>query len=247
MLMNSGARWLFAGCMSAALFAALPAAAEDNGFGVGNGGIAAPAGAAPSPAAAAAASTSAPVAAAPSPAPLPAGKGASNGQMIAPVVCIADLGAIMGTSSAAKNVATQRDGYAQSYQTELTKDEQALSDTKKKLDQERQGMSQDAFAEKAKAFEQSVGDFQRKVMIRRNALEKAFATGMAQIERGMVEAVGTAASAHGCNIVFPRSQVYMFADAMNISKEASDNLNRKLPKVDMPKPELDGGDGAKKK
>jgi len=159
--------------------------------------------------------------------------------MLAPVIAVVDVDVVMGNSLAAKSVAAQRDKWQQTYQNELAPQEKTLRETKQKLDADHQTMKPEDFQEKARAFEQSVGEFERKVVIRRRALEKSVAIAMGQVERAMYETTAQVAGAHGCNLVLPRTQVILFADNMNLSKEVVDALNRKLPKVDMPAPQLE--------
>ncbi len=224
MVIRSRIGLLLAGCMAAALFAAPAAWAEDNGFGVGNSGD----GAAP----VALPSSSAPSAPA-------ASHGAAAHGVISPVVGIVDVDFVMSHSEAARSVAMQRQKWQKSYQADLSKEDASLRATKQKLEQERASMSPEVFQGKARDFEQTVGEFQRKVMQRSRALDKSYAIAMSQVERTMVEVTAKVAGERHINLVMPRSQVLLFADAMNISKEVVDGLNRKLPKVDMPAPKLE--------
>lgn len=237
MMFNKGARFLAAGCLTVVLFATAPVLAEDNGFGIGNGGSPSISAPPPPPADSKAA---------------PAASAAAKGgqQMLVPVVAVVDVDSVMGTSQAAKSVAAQRDKWQQTYQNELSGQQKTLNDTKQKLDAERQTMKPEEFQEKARAFEQSVGEFERKVLVRRRALEKSVAIAMGQVERAMYEATAQVAGVHGVNLVLPRSQVILFADNMNLSKEVADAMNRKLSKVEMPAPQLEsdapaGGDAKK--
>ena len=235
MMINSGARLFAAGCLSAILFAAAPSFAEDNGFGISNAGGAAPISVPPPSGGAMAPAPSAPVAAAPG---VPAAKG--GGGLTAPVIAVIDVDMVMGQSQAAKSVAAQRDKWQQTYQGELAAQEKTLRETRQKLDADRASMKPEEFQEKARAFEQTVGEFERKVLVRRRALEKSFAIAMGQVERAMIESTAQVAGSRGANVVLPRTQVILFADNMNLTREVIDSINKKLPKVDMPAPQLEG-------
>ena len=208
MMINSGARLFAAGCLSAILFAAAPSFAEDNGFGISNAGGAAPISVPPPSGGAMAPAPSAPVAAA------PAAKG--GGGLTAPVIAVIDVDMVMGQSQAAKSVAAQRDKWQQTYQGELAAQEKTLRETRQKLDADRASMKPEEFQEKARAFEQTVGEFERKVLVRRRALEKSFAIAMGQVERAMIESTAQVAGSRGANVVLPRTQVILFADNMNL-------------------------------
>lgn len=233
---HSGARLLVAGCLSAILFATVPAYAEDNGFGVGNGG----GGGAPIsvPPPSSSMGSVAPASAAQAPASV------AKGALMAPIIAVLDVDMVMGQSLAAKSVNAQREKWQKTYQGELSSQESSLNETRQKLASERASMKPEEFQDKARAFEQSASEFERKVMIRRRALDKASAIAMGQVERAMLETTAQVAGTHNVNVVLPRTQVILFADAMNISKEVIDALNKKLPKVDMPAPVLEGENGA---
>ncbi|OIQ90916.1 outer membrane protein (OmpH-like) [mine drainage metagenome] len=224
MVIRSRIGLLLAGCMTVALFAAPAAWAEDNGFGVGNSGEGA------APVALPASGSTAPAA--------PHGAAPAHG-ILSPVVGVVDVDYVMSHSEAAKSVAAQRQKWQKTYQTDLSKEDASLRATKQKLEQERASMSPEVFQGKARDFEQTVGEFQRKVMQRSRALDKSYAIAMSRVERTMVEVTAKVAGEHHINLVMPRSQVLLFADAMNISQEVVDGLNRKLPKVDMPAPKLE--------
>ena len=170
-----------------------------------------------------------------------------------PVIAVVDVDQIMQESSAAKGVRGQRDRYQQSFQTEISQEESALRATKQDLDQQHDKMDQAAFAEKARAFDQSVAEFERKVVARRRALDKSFAQAMSQVEQSMIEVTAQVGGAHGANVVLPRSQVILFSDKMNITKEIITALNQKLPAVDFPAPKVEAeaaamsSNGSKKK
>ncbi len=180
-----------------------------------------------------------------------AGAAAGGAQAMAPVVAIVDVDAVMQECAASKGVRAQLAKYQQSYQDEVSREEQALRTTKQDLDQQRQKLSQDAFAEKARAFEQSIAEYERKVVARRRALDKSFSTSMATIEKTMLQVTADLASTKGANVVLPRAQVILFNEKMNITAEVVDAMNKKLPSVEFPTPhpeaEMGNGQPAGKK
>lgn len=157
----------------------------------------------------------------------------------APVIAIIDVDQILQESMAAKGVRSQADKYQQTFQNEMSKEEATLRSTQQDLDQQRKTMSQDAFAEKARAFDASVADFQRKGLARRKAFDKSFNTAMGQVQQAMLEATQQVASHHGATVVLPRSQVVLFDDKMNITKEIIAAMDKKLSHVDFPAPKVE--------
>jgi Skp family chaperone for outer membrane proteins len=181
-----------------------------------------------------------------------AGGSATASAISPPVIAIIDVDQILQESVAAKGVRTQADKYQQTFQSEMSKEEAALRATQQEIDQQRKTLSQDAFAEKARAFDANVAEFQRKGLARRRAFDKSFNTAMGQVQQGMLEATQQVATNHGATMVLPRSQVVLFDDKMNITKEIIVVMDKKLPHVDFPAPKVEAendnpaSNGAKK-
>lgn len=159
--------------------------------------------------------------------------------MPAPVIAIIDVDQILQESLAAKGVRSQADKYQQTFQGEMSKEESSLRATQQDIDQQRKTLSQEAFAEKARAFDASVAEFQRKGLARRKAFDKSFNTAMGQVQQAMLEATQQIASRHGASVVLPRSQVVLFDDKMNLTKEIIVAMDKKLPHVDFPAPKVE--------
>ena len=163
--------------------------------------------------------------------------------MPSPTIGIVDVDKIIQDSAAAKDVRTQADKFRQSLQQESTTEENALRATQQQIEQQRKTLSQDVLAEKARAFDSSVAEFQRKELARRRAFEKSFNTAMGQVQQAMLEAAQKVAAAHGANVVLPRAQVMLFDEKMNMTKEIIAAMDKALPHVEFPPPKVET-DGA---
>jgi Skp family chaperone for outer membrane proteins len=169
------------------------------------------------------------------------GTGASGAAatIATPVIAVVDVDQILQESVAAKGVRAQADKYQQTFQSEMSKKEATLRANQQDIDQQRKTLSQEAFAEKARAFDASVAEFQREGLARRKAFDKSFNTAMGQIQQTMLEATQQVASSHGATMVLPRSQVVMFDEKLNITKEIIVAIDKKLPHVDFPTPKVE--------
>lgn len=163
-----------------------------------------------------------------------------------PLIAVVDVDLVMQDSSAAKGVRAQIDKFQQSFQDEMSKAEAGLRAKQQELDGERKSLSPEVFAEKVRAFDASVADFQRKGLLRRRALDKSYGVAMGQVQDAMVDTIRNVATARKANVVLPRAQVILFDDGMNISKEVIEALNKRLPHVDVPAPKVESDGGAKK-
>ena len=159
-----------------------------------------------------------------------------------PVIAIIDVDEVQLDALAAKAVRTQADKYRQEFQQADAAEEAALRAQKQSIEQQAKGntLSQDALAEKARAFDSSVADYQRKEAARRRAFEKSYNIAMGKVQKAMIDATGKAAQAHGANVVLPRGQVVLFAPEMNLTKEIVAFMDKDLPAVDFPAPQIEG-------
>jgi outer membrane protein len=159
-----------------------------------------------------------------------------------PVIAIIDVDKIQAESLAAKAVRTQAEKYREEFQQAGQAEEAALRAQQQAIEQQRKNnaLSPDALAEKARAFDASVADYQRKVAARRRGFEKSYGTAMGKVQQAMIDATGKAAQAHGANVILPRGQVVLFDDKMNLTKEIIAQMDKDLPTVDFPVPQIEG-------
>ena len=179
-------------------------------------------------------------------APAPATPAEANGASTAPVplakdiptpvVIVIDIQQILQNSTAAKGIRDERDTYLQAYQTEFAADENALRQADQELAKQRTLISQEAFAEKVKAFEKKAADFQNKVQNRRRALEQSYGTAMSQVQQTLVQVTDQLAQELGANLVLNKSQTFLLDPKMDVSAVVTDRLNNTLASVVFPKP-----------
>lgn len=158
-----------------------------------------------------------------------------------PVIAIIDVDEVQLDALAAKAVRAQADKYRQDFQQQGQAQEAALRTEKQAIEQQAKSnaLAADALGEKARAFDASVADYQRKEAARRRAFEKSYNTAMAKVQQAMVDATAKAAQAHGANVILPRGQVVLFDDKMNLTKEIVALMDKALPTVDFPPPQLE--------
>ena len=157
----------------------------------------------------------------------------------APVIGVVDIDEIQRESLASKALLVQLNKYRQEFQQESVAEDKALRATQQEIEQQRKSLSPEALTEKARAFDLSVAEFQRKDQARRRALEKSFNQAMAKVQQAMYEATRKVATEHGANIILPRGQVLLFDDKMNMTKEIVALMDKGLPTVDFPPPQIE--------
>lgn len=157
----------------------------------------------------------------------------------APIIGIVDIDEIQRESLASKALLVQLNKYRQEFQQESVAEDKALRATQQEIEQQRKTLTPEALTEKARAFDLSVAEFQRKDQARRHALEKSFNLAMGKVQQAMYEATRKVATEHGANIILPRGQVLLFDDKMNMTKEIVALMDKALPSVDFPTPQIE--------
>jgi len=156
-----------------------------------------------------------------------------------PIIGVVDVDEIQQDSLAAKAVRTQAAKYRQEFQQQGGAEEAALRATQQAIEQDRKTLSPQELADKARAFDASVADYQRKELARRRAFEKSFNLAMGKVQQAMYDATRQVALAHGANVILPRGQVLLFDPKMNLTKEIIVLMDKALPGTDFPPPQID--------
>jgi Skp family chaperone for outer membrane proteins len=181
---------------------------------------------------------------APKPAPKPAAQPAAapapapTGPLPAPIIAVVDVDRIRDNSTAAKSVRDQLEKQRQTFQDEISKQENDLRNAEQDLNKQRTVLSPEAFNQRRQQFEQRVAEVQRTVQARRRQLEGAMQTSMSQVNTAVVQSVQDIATARGATLVLPKSQIILVDKAMEVTDEVLAAVNRKLPTVKVTLPPL---------
>lgn len=154
------------------------------------------------------------------------------------VIAVIDVQGILRDAGAAKDIRVQRDKYAQSYQTDVSKEENALREADQELARQRALLSPEAFVEKRRGLEQRLADFQRNVQAKRRALDEAYGAAMDILYRELITIASELAQERGANVVIAKSQIFLHDPAMEVTAGAIARLNKKLPTVKFPEPKV---------
>jgi Skp family chaperone for outer membrane proteins len=153
------------------------------------------------------------------------------------VTVVVDVLAILRDSSAAQSVRGQIERVRNSYQSEISKQENDLRAADQELAKQRAVLSPEAFAQRRRELEKRVTDAQQSVQERRRGLDQSFNQGMERIQKAMIEVIAEIAGEMQYQIVLPKSQVVVVANSLDITPEVMKRLNRKLPQVTVSLPQ----------
>jgi outer membrane protein len=158
----------------------------------------------------------------------------------APVsLIIVDIQQAQRESMPGKALALQRDKYQQNFQSEFNAARQALQRNDQDLAKQKGTMPQEAYDQKVKALELQVVAFQNRTQMAVRALEKSTDAAMAELMNAILTITGEIAAEMGANLVLPKQQVVLHEPRMDVTVQVIERLNKKLPAVNFPVPEVD--------
>jgi Skp family chaperone for outer membrane proteins len=155
-----------------------------------------------------------------------------------PVIAILDLDQCHYESVAGKSYRVQAEKYQKDFQEDVARGDAAFSAEQQELQQQSNSTPKEVLADKYRGFEQRVAESRHKLLLRRQALEEALAIARGQIEKAIHDAAYKIASERGATMVVPKSQVLLFDEKINITKEVLEAMNESLPRVDVPTPRI---------
>ena len=157
-------------------------------------------------------------------------------------IAVVNIQYVMKESTAARNVREQLESKQKSFQTEITKKEEALQKEDKELGKQKSVLAKAAFDEKLKSFRTKATDVQKDVQSKKafpqprmscTVLDGAFEQSLNDIQKVVTEIISDISKEKGFVIAVPTSQI-LFADTkLDISSEVLERLNKKLPKLEV--------------
>ena len=157
--------------------------------------------------------------------------GAAAQQLPATAVAVVDVQQIMQVSAAAQSIQKQLDAQRQTYQKEISKQEENLRAAEQELGRQRSNLAPEAFEQKRREFEQQVADVQRSVQNRKRVLDQAFNESMKKLHETMLEVVAEVAGEQKASLVLAKQQVVIAEKSLDLTGSVLDRLNKKLPSV----------------
>jgi outer membrane protein len=148
-----------------------------------------------------------------------------------PVIAVVDIQMILQDSVASKSIQKQLDTQRQTYQNEISKQEEKLRAAEQELGRQRTILSQDAFAQKRREFEQQVAEVQRNVQARKKSLDQAFNESMTKVRDNLLQIVADVAGERKATLVLAKQQVVIVEKSLDLTSVVLERLNKKLPNV----------------
>ncbi len=156
--------------------------------------------------------------------------GSAHAQDAGTRVAVADVQTVMSTSKAGKSIQDQIAKQRESFKAEFGKLEKELSDTQKKLS-EQKDMKPEEAAAKQKEFETKLRDANELVQKRRQSLEKAASESLNTLRTEIVKVVAGIAQEEKYDLVVSSQNVIVSQDSMDITAKVLKKLDKDFPDV----------------
>lgn len=150
-----------------------------------------------------------------------------------PVIAVVNIQQVMKDSTAAKTVREQLESKQKSFQTEITKKEDALKKEDQELGKQKSVLSKDAFEKKVTEFRVKATGVQKDVQAKKAQLDGAFEHSLNDIQQVVTEIISDLSKEKGFTIAVPTSQILYADKSLDISADVLERLNKKLPKLDV--------------
>ncbi len=148
-------------------------------------------------------------------------------------VVFLDIDAVMRQSTAMQNINTQAERQRTALQNDAQRQENELRRADEELATQRNVLSQDAFNQRRRQFEDRVAAAQQQIQNRRRNLEQSYADAAGRVQQALTAAVEEVMNENEYQMVLPNSVLFMARSALDISGEVSRRLNRRLPTASM--------------
>lgn len=177
------------------------------------------------------------------PAVAPAATAPAN-SLPAAIVAVVDIEKILKESTAGKSVRDQLSSKRDTFQQQVTADEQKLNEARQALMQQQSSLTAEQFAAKRAEFEAQARAAQQRVQERARALDAALAESLSTIKNSVGQIVADIAAAKGANVVLDKGQVVVVEAKLDLTAAVLEQLNRKLPRVDVKVADVPAAAGA---
>ena len=154
-----------------------------------------------------------------------------------PVVAIIDMQQILRESDAVRAMQAEFEQRRSAYQGELQRKEESIRQKDQELTRQRAVLAADVYAKRRQELEREVASMQREIQEQRSGLDALFGQGMNQVRLALVDIVKEIAQERGADLVLSKANVVLVRPDLEITSEALERLNARLPGVTLAWPQ----------
>lgn len=156
----------------------------------------------------------------------------------APVIVMVDMQQLVFNSTAGKGVQGQMDKQRQAFSKEVAQQEDELQKARTELERQRASLPPDQFETKGRQFQQRLQELDRSVQAKQKAWQAVYSEAMNKVQESALQVVAEIAAEHQANLVIQKAAVIFGKDGFDITADAMQRLDQRLPAVtiNQPKP-----------
>lgn len=158
-----------------------------------------------------------------------------------PVILIVDMAQILQQAKAAKQVQSELNQQYSIYSKEVAQQEDELQKGSTELERQRTVMAPDAYNLRARELQQRYDELGKSVQAKRQALQLSLNEAMNKVKSAALEVVADIVKERKANLVLEKQAVVYEPEGMDVTADAIQRLDKKLPSVPVNLPKLDTG------
>lgn len=146
---------------------------------------------------------------------------------------VLDVQGVINSSDASKNIQEQATELAKEYQSELSKLEEKLKSSHKKIIDENKDKSKEDRITAARSFEKELAEANKTANEKRRALEQAVEDATQQLRIKILEIVAKMATENEYDMVLSRQNVVIVSPDFDITDDVMERLNNELKEIEL--------------
>jgi len=146
-------------------------------------------------------------------------------------IAVVDVESILENSLAISGIREDMNALGVSIQKEITDKEKEFKTYEEQLLAKQNTLNKEKFDDLVAKFQQDVSDTQKKIQIKKLALEQAHSEAIEMVHKTTISIISELAKERGYNVVLPSNQILFVTNDLNITLEVITHLNERLKKV----------------
>jgi outer membrane protein len=149
----------------------------------------------------------------------------------APSFGVVDMNKVMQVTDAAKDVFSQLEGKRKEYQTNISKEEDALRTAEQAIMKQKDSLSKEEFDKKRREFDEKLMNGQKLVQDRKRTLDQAFNSSMGQLRNAAIKIVADVAKEKNYSTVFTQDAVMISTPNLDMTDIVIERMNKSFKKI----------------
>lgn len=157
------------------------------------------------------------------------------------VILIVDMQQILQDAKAAKEVQAALNQQYSAYSKQVAQQEDELQKGGADLERQRTVLAPEIYSARARELQQRYDELGKTVQAKRQALQQSLNEAMGKVRNAALEVVADIVKERRANLVLEKQAVVYEPEGMDVTADAIQRLDKKLPSVPVNLPKLDDG------